>query len=466
MLDTFSSFKQVIGLTGTFNALREGFERIEVTTKRPNTEVELISVLDPYGAVLEDIHRNPKATHWISVLDKKFYPKKIMVLLERDGFTEDQILLHNADTKKGPRQKALVKSNRTPSGVKVIISTYRHGFSLLDGPYRFHIVSTGRIRHSPIDIAQVCQRVRRPKMLEATFFYANVLEYHPEWGVEIDESYMLRQLIGKSNQVSLDLQNAGQIKTGPSLEEKVAVDRYLDRLVKVGALSQEDSLLVSDVLQPNVLGVFNQKDRRLTELLYLDRAEFAVRLEKHGITLTSNGKSGFIEDPGRVARVKATKLDTEEKKDRIRKALQSSTLRQRHILDVKVIFLRQYFPDSEIELILMNEDNTVRSWKRFYKKLMTLVSRDKGLLKIRQSLEKNFPKKDTVDENKLKKIFDKLESETGHSYLKSASSRPRATLELFFKLNRTQDARGSNVDKVSKLRPFQYQLKASADGTN
>lgn len=464
VLESFSSFKQVIGLTGTFNALRKGFERIEVTTNRPNIEVELISVLDPYGAVLEDIHRNPGATHWVSVLDKKYYPRKLTTLLERDGFKDEQILIYNTKTKNGPRQRDLVESNRTPAKVRIIISTYRDGISLVDGPYRFHIVSVGKIRHSPIDIAQVCQRVRTPKMLEAAFFYANVLEYHPSWGQEIDESFILRRLIGQSNQVSIDLLGARQIEIGPSAEEKVAVSLYLKKLVDTGALPEDDSLLVNDYLKPNALGILNQKGRRLTDLLYLDRVEFAARLDNLGITLTSNGKIGFIEDPARVVTVGSTKLDAKKKKERIKKALQSSALLQRHDLDMKIVFLRQYFPDSEIELILMDEDLTVRSWNRFYKKLMTLVSRDKELRRIRQRLEKTFPRGSIVDEKRLNKALKKLYRKKEHAFLIPFSTRSKAILKLFFTLKRTQNARGSNVLKVLEQKPFRYKLKTLVDG--
>ena len=176
LLDSFDNFDQVIGLTGTFNAKRKGFELIRIEDKEPPIELELISALDPIGAVAISVISNPQTKHWISVHSRDDYPNQILEILEAYGINKSSSIKFNSVTKYDDDVKGIYEKNALTGQQNNVLSTYKQGFSLEDGPWMLHILSKKDRPFSPIDIAQVSRRFRTAGSLKKARFYANVRE--------------------------------------------------------------------------------------------------------------------------------------------------------------------------------------------------------------------------------------------------------------------------------------------------
>jgi hypothetical protein len=184
----------------------------------------------------------------------------------------------NADTRSDELTRGIFTSGKVPTEIRVILCTYRQGFSLRDTDFVCHLVPTSRIRHSPEDILQVSLRFRNG--VRGLLLYANLDS--DRLGSPFDEAHVRRTVQRDANNLARKVQKNWADHKG-EVGDHATFARFLTARVLDGTYEEDVALLVDGDMRPNPYGVEHRVSRARQAQAYTSWDAMGSALGKLGL---------------------------------------------------------------------------------------------------------------------------------------------------------------------------------------
>lgn len=369
LIQSFSEYKQVIGLTGTYLPVPHPHRRVKVTQHRDEIPVTIVSYNHLWSAIIEQVEARPEKTHFISLYDKSKRLDNLQALLEKRGFETGEIMPFNSDTTDTEEVQKLMVQNVTKDDTEVVISTYVQGFSIKDTDYMVHIAPLPGAQHSPTDIAQVAQRFRNTTDLPINLYWNFP---PPEKSPPTDrEKYLSRQKTIASKQIR---QYRKDFNLGPeetlTSNQKIMISRH-ENTRKNDTENESDKVnLVRNDLTPNDYQINHNVYSVITENIYKQRRHMEKWLNRYGLTVEDEVACPFELPEAQESSSATETLAEEDFMDRVDEHLERDTIPQTDEAGEKILFLANYYNDKEnIHAILKEHGQPTKTWNRLKRKI-------------------------------------------------------------------------------------------------
>lgn len=395
ILNEFSNFKQVIGLTGTPLAKLSGFEDFRVLTDRLDRTINLFNYSSSYmDQLVYQVLKNDSKIHYISIFDKSNDAIEIAATLEANGIKKEEIAFLNSETKDSQPFKDIVNKNKT-TNCKVVITTYTQGFNIEGKDHILHIIPKKNALHSLADIEQVVNRFRNETPV-INMYWNHELEYKTSFN-EIKqfevESKEAKELIDSFlNSFKLDASN--------SLNP-------LQRNMLNNHLNAESLLNITMECKLNLVGIQHNVYSKKTREIYSDinYMEKELKAYSYKLNVVSTGNS-IQTDSGKVNAIKESinQLKTALYKERLLEIHHSDTVDSLDELAMKYQTLLKYCTKDEAFNKLNNILFDKRKWNREVDVLTAKYSTNMINVILKENIYSSFTESKYSSKDILKKI--------------------------------------------------------------
>jgi hypothetical protein len=412
LVQSFSEFKQIIGLTGTYLPVPHPHKHVKVSRNRDDIPVTIVSYNHLWSAIVEQVEARPDRTHFISLYDKSTRLKNLRALLEARGFEAGEIMPFNADTTDRGEVQNLMKQNMTRDDTKVIISTYVQGFSIKDTDYMVHIAPLPGAQHSPTDIAQVAQRFRNETDLPINLYWnfpapdristTGRRRYLSRQGEIADRQ--IRQYRTDLNLSDEEAPTSNQ-KSLISSNEK---DRRKDREDE-----SDEVNLVRDDLTRNEYQIHHNVYAVVTENIYKERKHMERWLNRYELTVQAEEACPITLPEAEESSTSGTEtVQKEEFMERVEEHLERDYIPQYDEAGEKILFLLQYYNDEEdIRTILKEHGKPTRTWNRLKRSIEAQALQTEAGEETRDRVYRIFDVGERLTNEEIQARMDNIEFE-------------------------------------------------------
>lgn len=409
LINTFSRYKQVLGLTGT--NFVEAAKAVDVTVHkdRPPIEIEPIKHRGLWSAIIHGVEAYPERTHFISLLDKSELAEGLVGVFDARGYSTEEIMEFNSDTTDDDDIAHFKETNIFPDQVEIVLSTYTQGFSVKDDHYTVHIASLPNRRHSPTDIAQVVHRFRSADNFDVRL-YTN---FQTDLSGLLDmEEFIARQKRSAHEQIGQYRQAFDGIKAEDtplqdpsalsSFQKEVIADREEYRYLENPGSNRVN--LITRQLGTNETQMYHNRYQMETKVAYQSVSDLREALDDYNLQLQFPGyDSTELEgDSG----VNHKTVHTEEYEEQVERCLQGKTDDVDGEIVRRVVFLSQYYEKENIGEVMKEVGPRTEAWNRL-KKRLTIRNPEVPLDPVSEELYTRF---NLGEEYSTSQIRDKMEN--------------------------------------------------------
>lgn len=263
LANTFAGWRQVVGISATPTFTLPGFDRYSlIWMPEPRTiYLENDSSLNLRSRLSSHIANNADRKHWVTLFSKDAALSGLTNALGKAGILPGEILLLNSETRGNEQCLEMLNANEVPEGIRVVISTYRQGFSIDEGVFDVHLMSDpGQL--SDVDIVQFLGRFRRPgASINTAWLYATLKAEKADFDAGRLADHWRREANGR---LSTYLQRLGIEK--PNAKQKRII--YLAETSRLPLHAGGTNFLLDPELGPNELTIAYEVHKVRTAWLY------------------------------------------------------------------------------------------------------------------------------------------------------------------------------------------------------
>ena len=372
LLDAFSQFKQVLGLTGTNYV--EAAKAVDVTVHQDRSpiEIEPIRYTGLWSAIVNEVEARPDRTHFISLLDKSNLAEGLVDVFDARGYGTEEIVKFNSNTSDDEDIARFKETNVFADQVKIVLSTYTQGFSIKDDHYTVHIVPFPKRRHSPTDIAQVVHRFRSADNFDVKL-YSN-------FQTDLSDLLDLEKFIDSQKRTAYkqigDYRNAFDgVEPGeaplvdPSVlstfQKEVISDREGYRYCQNPESNEVN--LITDQLGTDETQMYHNRYKIETKAAYQSVGDLREALDDYNLRLQSP-RYDFTELEG-DSEVDQESIDANHFEQQIEHCLQGQMDDVNGEVVRRVVFLSQYYEKDSIGEVMTEIGPRTEDWNRAEKRL-------------------------------------------------------------------------------------------------
>jgi hypothetical protein len=463
MVDAFSEFKQVIGLTGTHIAKPEKFMRLKASQKRDPIKAKHVSYESLWGAIRSEIEHRGDMKHFVSLYDKGAKLSSLKRELKKSGFEDGTVRAFNAKTKASQDSSTMMVENVISNDVSVVISTYTQGFSINEDNIMVHIAPLPGALHWVEDIAQVIQRFRNPSNLSVNIYF-NFPKYKEKEAFNRDEYYgeQLEEAKRQIEQYRTDF-NLGADKS-PSKSQSKMIESSEHSKVRKGSLNKDKINLVNNDLKPNVMQIVHNVSKKDSLSCYRSKDLMSTSLKKYNVYLSDE----YFCPEVSIGKEKGTiREDEGEFKKRVEEALSKPLPYGGNIVADRIRYLSLYFRHQDIKEVMMEYGQTLRKWKKLRRIINAQTPISYEDIEFAGRVYKEFEVGERYNSHEIKVKMNKINktdklTEGSRFTNNTAVSR----LKDFFKVSRkrVQKTKGGNKYEITSDNPLDCELKGPACG--
>lgn len=353
-----------------------GLQRVKVYQERESTPIDWVEYQDLKTVLLDSIAAYPDRTHFVSLFNKKDLADDIASMLTDNGLVEIEVSKYNSEVGDREGTVAVLAGELRGSKIRVVLSTYRLGFSVDRGSHVLHIVPYMLARHSAVDIMQLVGRFRDGSEAPLIRLYYRFPEtpmktIHLNW-YEAELRNIAERRIREYKKVF-----------GPEPDSlRRDYIKHLERSDING--NQRNGLcnLVRPNLRVNYWQIRHNVVNKYTESMYSSPGFMAETLANYGLSLRRGEHHGRIAEVRKVSRARLSEEELEKIGDDIIVG-RNGGLDETGAL---FVFLRQLFSDEHACTLFKQYGKTSASRSR----LLNLIHAQKPETELEDALRQDM----------------------------------------------------------------------------
>ena len=358
------------------------FERIDIAHESPAEPIKWLSYKNMEAAIIDSVMAEPDRPHLISLFSKKNLKPNVSSLLKdvSEALEEAgaEVTVFNAD--EGSRTEAIrvLENEATTGATRVVITTYRAGFSCDSDPV-VHIVPLVGAQHSPHDMQQIIHGVGMPDIRTDARLYWNFPPSH------FEETDLVRY---EEQQKQAALERIQQYKLlfrDPSDDAAKETIKILEQSDMGGTRQSDHQGLVFPNLRVNTFQIRHNVHLRAIQNAYSSPESFREALQGYGLDLIRGTSHERV--------VEALKVKTKISDEDFRKEVEeffSEGISFSPEVGERCRFLVLHFDIEHAKDLMLKKGRVGSTWSPFQAKVLAKRPLTEAETKVRDDIYASF----------------------------------------------------------------------------